>query len=79
MILWTIVPEEIIFAGQNQPVSAYEEIEYLGQKVMVEKIAQNEFRVVRLLTTIPANYLRSELQPGTVISYKPVIEALSSS
>ena len=37
MILWTIVPEEIIFAGQNQPLTAYEEIEYSGQKVMAEK------------------------------------------
>ncbi|MBP2662552.1 MAG: hypothetical protein H6Q71_500 [Firmicutes bacterium] len=77
MILWTIVPEEIIFAGQNQPMPAYEELEYSGQTVMAEKISQNQFRVVRLLTTVPSDYLRSELQPGTVITCKPVAEALS--
>lgn len=77
MILWTVVPEEIIFAGQNQPVISCEEIEYLGQKVMAEKISQNEFRIVRLLTTDPADYLRNELQPGRIITCKPVFEGFS--
>lgn len=77
MILWTIVPEEMVLADQNQPNPTYEEIEYAGQKVVAQKISQNEFRVVRLLTTDPSNYLRTELQPGTVITYKPVIQALS--
>ncbi|CVK17586.1 YlzJ-like family protein [Sporomusa sphaeroides] len=77
MILWTIVPEEVVYGDQNQPQPAYEEIEYAGQKVMAQKISHNEFRVVRLLTTDPLDYLRNELQPGTIITYKPVIQALS--
>jgi len=76
MILWTIVPEEAIFAENVQP-AVYEEMQYLGQKVIVEKLSQNQFRVVRLLTTVPDDYLRNELQPGTVIICKPIIEALS--
>ncbi len=76
MVLWTIVPEETIFAEHIEPM-VYEEIEYSGQKVMVEKISQNQFRVIRILTTVPADYLRNELQPGTIITYKPVIESLS--
>ncbi|MBP2635881.1 MAG: YlzJ-like protein [Firmicutes bacterium] len=76
MVLWTIVPEEAIFAESIQPV-VYEEMQYLGQKVMVEKISPNQFRVVRLLTTAPADYLRNDLQPGTVIIWKPALEALS--
>ncbi|WP_425060923.1 hypothetical protein SCACP_16840 [Sporomusa carbonis] len=77
MILWTIVPEEAIFVNQNQSIAAYEEIEYSGQKVLVEKVSAKEFRVVRLLTTNPSDYLRNDLQPGTIITYKPVIETLS--
>ncbi len=77
MILWTIVPEEVVYADPNQTNPTYEEIEYAGQKIMAQKISQSEFRVVRLLTTDPSNYLRNELQPGTVITYKPVIQALS--
>lgn len=77
MILWTIVPEEVVYRDQNQPVPVYEEIEYIGQKVVAQKISQNEFRVVRLLSTNPADYLRSELQPGRVITYKPVMQTLS--
>lgn len=77
MILWTIVPEEVVYADPNQPNPAYEEIEYDGKKVVAQKISQNEFRIVRLLTTDPSHYLRNELQPGSVITYKPVIQALS--
>ncbi|MDF2572283.1 MAG: YlzJ-like protein [Sporomusa sp.] len=77
MILWTVVPEELIYANQNQPDIAYEEIEYSGQKIVAEQISPSEFRITRLLTTNPSDYLANELQPGTIISYKPVFETSS--
>ncbi len=77
MTLWTIVPEELIFADPDSQVSAYEEIDYYGQKVMAERLSSTQLRVVRLLSTNPADYLSGDLQPGTVIAYKPVIETLS--
>lgn len=77
MTLWTIVPEEVIFGLQNQDPATYEELECAGQRVMAEKLAQNQYRVVRLLTTNPTDYLHDNLQPGTVITFKPVIETLS--
>ena len=48
-----------------------------AKRLWRKKISQNEFRIVRLLSTVPSDYLCSELQPGTVITCKPVVEALS--
>ena len=67
MTLWTIVPEELIL-GQKPDMSPYEEIEFAGTKMLVEKIAAGQCRIVRLLSTDPADYLRSELQPGLVLT-----------
>jgi hypothetical protein len=50
----------------------YEEIEYYGVKLLVERIAPTQCRIVRLLSTDPVDFLRSELQPGNLISYLPV-------
>jgi hypothetical protein len=79
MTLWTIVPEELIFADQNQMPPVYEEVDCYGQKVMAERLSPTQLRVVRLLSTNPADYLSNELQPGTIISYRPVIEASTTS
>lgn len=77
MILWTIVPEETIFASQIQPDINYQEIDYSGQKIVVEQISNSEFRITRLLTTNPSDYLDNKLQPGKIIRYMPNIETLS--
>ena len=76
MILWSIVPEEMVLSNvASQP--DYEEIECSGLKCLVEKIGPRECRVVRLLTTDPSDYLRTELQPGAILTYEPVLKALS--
>ncbi|SMC64807.1 YlzJ-like family protein [Sporomusa malonica] len=77
MILWTIVPEETIFASQNQPDINFKVIDYSGQKIVVEQISYSEFRITRLLTTNPLDYLDNKLQPGKIIRYMPNIETLS--
>ncbi|KYZ77126.1 hypothetical protein AXX12_03045 [Anaerosporomusa subterranea] len=76
MILWTIMPEELVF-GQESYVDPYEEIEFAGAKMMVEKIAANQCRIVRIISTDPQDYLRSDLQPGVVLTAKNRYELLS--
>ncbi|WP_094607547.1 hypothetical protein SPSIL_023740 [Sporomusa silvacetica DSM 10669] len=71
MVLWTVMPMEIILSQEYQP--NYEEIEYAGTKMMVEKTANNEYRVVRILSTDPQDYLRNDIQPGAVLSYEPIL------
>ncbi|WP_021167650.1 hypothetical protein SOV_19070 [Sporomusa ovata DSM 2662] len=70
MVLWTIMPMEILLSQEYQP--NYEEIEYAGTKMLVEKTADNEYRIVRILSTDPRDYLRNDIQPGAVLSYEPI-------
>ena len=76
MTLWSIVPvETILDTVTTSP--AYEEIECGGMKCLVEKTGPTECRVVRLLTTDPNEYLRNELQPGTILTYETTLKILS--
>jgi len=73
MILWSIIPPEMIWGTVNPP-SPYEEIEYNGMKCLVEKTSTTQYRVVRLLTTNPTDYLSTELEPGKLLTYDPLQE-----
>lgn len=71
-LLWTVLPMELVLDGwEKSPV--YEEVELAGATVVVERVSPLESRVVRLLSTAPADYLRPELQPGAMVSYKPAL------
>lgn len=70
------MPEELVFA-QESNASHYEEIEYGGAKMMVEKVSDSQCRIVRLLSTDPLDYLRQDLQPGNVLTAKTMYEFLS--
>lgn len=72
-LLWTVLPVELVLDGcEKGPV--YEEVELAGAKVVIERLAPDESRVVRLLSTSPADYLRPELQPGVAVTYKPALK-----
>ncbi|HEY3423166.1 MAG TPA: YlzJ-like family protein [Negativicutes bacterium] len=77
MILWTVMPLEAVMGNVDNAAPPYEEMQYAGMKIVIEKIDSAQCRIVRLMTTDPQDYLRPELQPGTVLTYKPVFEALS--
>lgn len=76
MILWSIFPADMVWSTVA-PQPEYEEIECSGMKCLVEKIGPRQCRVVRLLTTDPNDYLRSEFQPGTILTYEPIWKVLS--
>lgn len=72
-LLWTVLPVELVLEGYEKgPV--YEEAEVAGTKVVVERLAPYESRIVRLLSTAPSDYLRPELQPGVAVTYRPSLE-----
>jgi len=76
MILWSIVPGELVL-GDVTPPPAYEEIECSGMKCLVEKTSPTQCKIIRLLTTDPSDYLRTELQPGAILTYEPILKTLS--
>jgi hypothetical protein len=72
MLLWTVMPIELVLDGAAK-LPAYEEIDYAGTRVLVEKLGPEQCRIVRLLSTVPEDFLRPEVQPGNVLTYRPVL------
>lgn len=67
--MWTIMPEEVIWEGFEEDKRQLLEVEWRGVKMLVEPTGFTQATVVRLLSTDPADYLRPELQPGSVLRY----------
>ena len=70
MLLWTILPAESVLEGFDH-TPEYEELDFDGILLMVERLSHRHCRIVRLLTTAPEDYLRPGLQPGTILSFHP--------
>jgi hypothetical protein len=73
MILYSVIPAEVIFQGMEQYNPQYEVIELQGVSMQVERISNNEARIVRLYSVNPQDFLNPELSPGTLITYGPTI------
>lgn len=73
MTLWTILPTEMILSNMDIP-TVYEEVTCNNMKLLVEKVGSTQYMVSRLLTTDPQDYLRPEMQPGTILTYKPILQ-----
>lgn len=71
MILYSVIPTEVIFQGMEQYNPQYEEIELHGVSMQVERISNNEARIVRLYSVNPQDFLNPALTPGTLIVYGP--------
>jgi hypothetical protein len=75
MLLWTIMPIDMVLDGVDK-VTAYQEIDYAGLRVMVEKLGPEQCRIVRLLSTAPEDFLRPEVQPGCVLTFRAVMDSV---
>ena len=69
-MLYTIIPSEQIFAaspdGQgNPPTEAI--ILWNGRQVVCQRDPQGEWRLTRLLSTDPNDFLDPRWQPGTIV------------
>jgi hypothetical protein len=73
MILHSVIPNEVIFEGMEQFNPQYEVIELQGISMQVERISNNEARIVRLYSVNPQDFLNPELSPGALITYSPTI------
>lgn len=76
MILWTVMPIELVFAEQES-ATPYEEVEYAGTKLMVERLSPTEGQVVRVISSNPDDFLNPKYQPGTRLTYSITNTALS--
>ncbi|AUS96298.1 hypothetical protein CDQ84_05055 [Clostridium thermosuccinogenes] len=67
MILYSIVPWEIVFKNDDSSGSTFLEMEYIGEKVIVSPTQDNRYVINRIISTSPKAYLNPKLQPGVVI------------
>ncbi|MGI6491675.1 MAG: hypothetical protein GX949_05510 [Peptococcaceae bacterium] len=69
MILYTPMQLELVLEGfDTTRYPDYKNIEYQGVAMVVEPCSPGEYRIVRLLSTNPQDYLKLELAPGMVIN-----------
>ena len=47
------------------------EIVYRGKLLLVEPVSATQARVIRLVSTDPADFLRPDFQPGRLVSLSP--------
>ncbi|WP_349410554.1 YlzJ-like family protein [Pseudalkalibacillus sp. SCS-8] len=67
MILYTSMPHELIFQAENSSFENHSMIEMNGIPLMVERLDNQDCRIIRMMSTDPAHYLDEALQPGTVL------------
>lgn len=69
MILYTLMPHELVFPVQEETDSNLMLVTYDGIPMMVEKTEAQDYRIVRVLSTDPQHYLNARIAPGTKISF----------
>ncbi|MCL6447908.1 MAG: YlzJ-like family protein [Armatimonadetes bacterium] len=71
MILYTPLPIELVSDGlQEMKTPAAHLIDLEGVTLMVEDAGPGEYKVLRLLSTNPYDYLRPNLHPGAIVKYQ---------
>ncbi|WP_096199418.1 YlzJ-like family protein [Bacillus sp. FJAT-45350] len=73
MILYTTVPQELIYPEQEESFAKQQTIEIAGGLLVVEAVSESEYKVIRLISSDPMQYLNSSYSPGAVIPMKPQI------
>jgi hypothetical protein len=67
MILYTSMPPEMIYPTANEVFSNQSIISYKGVPIVVDKSEEGQYKIVRLLSTDPNDYLNGDYSPGTMI------------
>ncbi|MBM7694772.1 hypothetical protein JOC77_004249 [Peribacillus deserti] len=71
MIIYTTVPQELIFHNEAEQPPIMMEIDYRGISLQVQCHSPFSFMVERILSTDPDHFLDPEVQPGTILRYSP--------
>lgn len=66
MVLWTIIPHEVVFSSEEW-IPQYREVELDGRIVLTEKVGFDQSRIVKVVSTCPDDFLRPEFQPGYLL------------
>lgn len=70
MILYTTMPQELIYQTDESEYGKQLLIEYQGVPVLVELDENHDYRVIRVMSSDPNVYLNNSLSPGAVLTNK---------
>ncbi|TDQ39703.1 YlzJ-like family protein [Aureibacillus halotolerans] len=68
MILYTSMPEELIFQPDEKVFQNRMTLQVGGCSLLVEKTTEAQFRVVQVLSSDPSHYLMEAYTPGQILS-----------
>lgn len=68
MILYTLMPYELVFPQETDNFPKQTTIMYQGVPVLVEHIDPQTLKIVRVLSSDPRHYLNEQVSPGAKIS-----------
>lgn len=73
MILYSCMPEEVVFEGLYQEQSRPSEVVVNGLLMEVQPVSTTQARIVRLLCPDPQQYLNPAYAPGQLIELRPTL------
>jgi hypothetical protein len=76
MILYTMMPHELVFPYEADEFSQQMTVTYQGVPLLVQQTDQQNFQVIRILSSDPQHYLDERISPGAKISF-PSTEGLN--
>ncbi|WP_066364915.1 YlzJ-like family protein [Neobacillus fumarioli] len=68
MILYTMMPHELIFPYDEDCYGKQKMVTYQGIPLLVEVVDEENFHVLRILSSDPQHYLHDQIYPGAKIS-----------
>jgi YlzJ-like protein len=69
MILYTMMPQELIFPHESEAAANQQMVSYQGVPLMVEAVDGQYAQVIRILSSDPQHFLNEQICPGTKISF----------
>ena len=66
MVIYTPMSIEEVLKDYDK-VKEFKEINYQGKKLQVEMLESGQYRIVRILSSSPQDFLDPKLQPGLIL------------
>lgn len=73
MILYTPLPIEQVMEGHDHPMSPPVEMTIEGKQVLIEPLSADRGRIIRLLSTDPADFLETRFLPGSPVVFTAAV------
>ncbi|MDI3540703.1 hypothetical protein H0A61_02588 [Koleobacter methoxysyntrophicus] len=68
MIYYAAIPIELVFENIENNYPNFQEIDYNGVKLIVEPFKFNSWKIVRIISSNPYDYMNPLYQPGNIIN-----------